>query len=487
MPKNNFKLFDENKSNMMTDDDYVINQQRLNGVQSGVASSQLQNKTLYQTALVSYALAQIMAANGYDANDADAVSTFVNNMSQTLVQKVKDRASLDEAISGSNIAKYISPDIFINSLKYLTIAKYGPGDPTVNTQGMIGQLYINTDTQAAFYCSGHSENTYVWHRIARVRAKAKTEFITSSKNWTVPAGTTTVLVRMFGGGGGGGDHNQSSYGYGGGGGGEMAVGTIDVTPGDVIYIKIGHGGAAGSDGETTMFGDYLSANGGKRSANGNGGDGGSGGGGSCLTQSSCKGGTGFQFGGGGAGGSKQKEARNNNGGNGGEYGGGGGGGYTDYFNFKGSTGGTGGTYGGNGGGVTKDGTVSSANAGTDTRGLGLEFMGAGNAGAAGNKGGGGGGGYGGNGGNGGVNAGGGGGGYGADGGNGGENYHTNNNDYAGGGGGGGYGGKGGDAGNNGRGGGGGGYGVNNYGAGGNGFESGKDGCAIITYESFELY
>ena len=107
MPKNNFKLFDENKSNMMADVDYNVNQQRLNGVQSGVASSQLQNKTLYQTALMCYALAQLMAANGYDANDADAVSTFVNNMSQTMVQKVVDKAT-NEDISSGNDNKWVS-------------------------------------------------------------------------------------------------------------------------------------------------------------------------------------------------------------------------------------------------------------------------------------------------------------------------------------------------------------------------------------------
>ena len=93
MPTNNFKLFDEKKANMMTDEEYAINQQRLNGVQSGVASSQLQNKTLYQTALMCYALAQLMAANGYDANDADAVSTFVNNLSMSVLQKAVDKAS----------------------------------------------------------------------------------------------------------------------------------------------------------------------------------------------------------------------------------------------------------------------------------------------------------------------------------------------------------------------------------------------------------
>ena len=110
MPINNFKLFDEKKANMMSDDDYAINQQRLNGVQSGVASSQLQNKTLYQTALMCYALAQLMAANGYDANDADAVSTFVNNMSQTMVQKVVDKAT-DEDMSNKRPDKWVSAEL----------------------------------------------------------------------------------------------------------------------------------------------------------------------------------------------------------------------------------------------------------------------------------------------------------------------------------------------------------------------------------------
>ena len=99
MPTNNFKLFDEKKANMMTDEDYAINQQRINGVQSGVASSQLQNKTLYQTALMCYALAQLMAANGYDANDANAVSTFVNNLSLSMVQKVVDKASAADIVN----------------------------------------------------------------------------------------------------------------------------------------------------------------------------------------------------------------------------------------------------------------------------------------------------------------------------------------------------------------------------------------------------
>lgn len=109
MASTNFKLFDENKANMMSDTEYNINTQRLNGVQAGIASSQLQNKTLYQTSLVAYSLAQIMMQNGYDANDSAAVSSFVGNMSNSLLQKVLDKATSAEAQSGTITNKWVSP------------------------------------------------------------------------------------------------------------------------------------------------------------------------------------------------------------------------------------------------------------------------------------------------------------------------------------------------------------------------------------------
>ena len=109
MAVNNIKIFDQNKANMLTDEAYSSNVQRINGVQQGIASSQLQNKTLYQVSLVAYAIGQMMQANGLDANDADAVSTFAGNMSQTIMQKVLDKANSDEAIAGTNNTKFITP------------------------------------------------------------------------------------------------------------------------------------------------------------------------------------------------------------------------------------------------------------------------------------------------------------------------------------------------------------------------------------------
>ena len=119
MPSSNILLFDANKANMMADEQYKTNTQRLNGVQSGIASSQLQNKTLYQVSLVAYAIAQIMNQNGRDANDTAAVSAFVSNLSGTILQKVADLATTQQAQAGAVNNKWMSPalvKVAINAL-----------------------------------------------------------------------------------------------------------------------------------------------------------------------------------------------------------------------------------------------------------------------------------------------------------------------------------------------------------------------------------
>lgn len=109
MPTNNFKLFDQNKANLLSDTEYANSTQRLNGVQTGVASSRLNNKFAYQVSLVAYAIAQIMNQNGLDASDTLSVSAFVGNLGGALLQKVADKASSAEAVAGVLENKYISP------------------------------------------------------------------------------------------------------------------------------------------------------------------------------------------------------------------------------------------------------------------------------------------------------------------------------------------------------------------------------------------
>ena len=109
MANSNIKLFDENKANMLGDEAYNTNTQRLGGVQAGVASSQLQNKFQYQMSLVAYAIAQMMIANNLNAMDSDAVTTFISNLSNTVLQKVIDKASTADAISGTDDTKWMTP------------------------------------------------------------------------------------------------------------------------------------------------------------------------------------------------------------------------------------------------------------------------------------------------------------------------------------------------------------------------------------------
>ena len=109
MASSNIKLFDENKGNMLTDTEFSISNQRMNGLQAGIASSQLQNKAMYQASLVAYAIAQVMMQNGKNANDTDAVSAFVANLSGTMLQKVYDIATTAEAQAGVATGKWMSP------------------------------------------------------------------------------------------------------------------------------------------------------------------------------------------------------------------------------------------------------------------------------------------------------------------------------------------------------------------------------------------
>lgn len=145
MASSNIKLFDENKGNMLSDSEFNISNQRMNGLQTGVASSQLQNKAMYQASLVAYAIAQIMMQNGLNANDTDAVSAFVANLSGTMLQKVYDLATTAEAQAGVATGKWMSPALVKTAVdKILTDKNYLPKSGGT----MTGNLILNANPTA---------------------------------------------------------------------------------------------------------------------------------------------------------------------------------------------------------------------------------------------------------------------------------------------------------------------------------------------------
>jgi len=93
--------------------------------------------------------------------------------------------------------------------------------------------------------------------------------LTNSGEWTVPAGVSTVRVRLWGGGGGGGG-GGSGAGAGGCGGG-YCEGYYPVSSGQSYAISIGAGGAPGQAGGSSNFGGLCSASGGAAGGGGSGG------------------------------------------------------------------------------------------------------------------------------------------------------------------------------------------------------------------------
>ena len=88
MAANNFKVFNESKTNIMNDTDYGTHIQRKNGVISGVAISTLHNKLYRQTSIAAKAVADFIASQELDATDNDS-TLFSTNLIKALEKVTK--------------------------------------------------------------------------------------------------------------------------------------------------------------------------------------------------------------------------------------------------------------------------------------------------------------------------------------------------------------------------------------------------------------
>jgi RHS repeat-associated protein len=173
------------------------------------------------------------------------------------------------------------------------------------------------------------------------------DYTGSLQTLTVPAGVTSISVKVWGGGGGG---NGGSNGSGGGAGGYVASSSMHVTPGEVINIFVaqgGQGGIQGSAGGAGGWGYKTGGNGSYATSEGGGGGGGSSAVGVALGTTTAAGGGGGANASGGTptGGQGATGTSGGSGGNaaGGRGAGGGGAAGTNGSNGSGTTGGAGGT------------------------------------------------------------------------------------------------------------------------------------------------
>ncbi|WP_259699395.1 phage tail protein [Pseudomonas brassicacearum] len=112
----------------------------------------------------------------------------------------------------------------------------------------------------------------LWSRLATnedLPCRAKVLYKTAGVyQWAVPTGVTKVFVEVRGGGGSG-AFAALETGAGGGGGGGFSTRLVPVTPGSVITVTVGAGGAyvtavntVGNPGGSSSFGPHCSATGG---------------------------------------------------------------------------------------------------------------------------------------------------------------------------------------------------------------------------------
>ncbi len=226
------------------------------------------------------------------------------------------------------------------------------------------------------------------HNVKEAEATKRVYYVeTAGTSWVVPTSVTSVVVKMWGGGGGGGGGGTVTGGGAGAGAGYI-TGTVPVTPGETLTVRVGGGGTQGA---------FSSGGGGALSGDGAGGGGysallrsgtilllapggGGGGGGDNTTAAGGAGGVGGGNTGGNAaasgsagGGFGGSQTAGGNGGTGGGVAGaagaslaGGNGGNTTNGTCAGNTagqGGAGGTNGGGAGGIADNGTNGCAGGG----------------------------------------------------------------------------------------------------------------------------
>jgi len=166
----------------------------------------------------------------------------------------------DVEFSVDKILKYINKKYFkeINNIKKSSKDNFG----IFESKDTLNGFEINSNNQ---FNESNSEIKYNNESV-----------FTRSGQWVVPSGINQIKIDFSGGGGGGGISSKTGFNgvlLGGGSGHHKSI-TLQVQENDVIYIEIGLGGYAGSDGQRTVIKHnsnmYISKGGKTSSYKGNG-------------------------------------------------------------------------------------------------------------------------------------------------------------------------------------------------------------------------
>lgn len=90
MADTNFKVFAESSTDIISDAEYEVDGQRINGVEPGLAKSKLHNKIYKQASIMAAAIAQVITERGFDAMDNDYAG-LVESLRQAFAYSVNDK------------------------------------------------------------------------------------------------------------------------------------------------------------------------------------------------------------------------------------------------------------------------------------------------------------------------------------------------------------------------------------------------------------
>ncbi|WP_460104734.1 phage tail protein [Pseudomonas sp. S2_D10] len=256
---------------------------------AGIAANQLVLKTLDTITLSTGAGITWYAENGAIPN---AVSSAFNSG----VRSILDVFGLGTDAAKAPLIEDFSADIKPGLYRAFTLehpnASVG-GPPDTGTQGgtsmtvLVGGGYITAGYKTFLAIINNTANgptrVYIGHKTAigtqpywselgqtpHLPYRAKVLYKTAGVyQWTVPANVWKVFVEVRGGGGSGAFGSQET-GAGGGGAGGFSTRLVPVTPGSIITVTVGAGGAyvtvgntSGNPGGTSSFGPHCSATGG---------------------------------------------------------------------------------------------------------------------------------------------------------------------------------------------------------------------------------
>lgn len=170
--QNDFLQFDEENKNILTQEQYKEDVDRLSGFKAGVARSNVKNKVLKQVSTMSAAIGQVIKKRGHVATD-ESIEILTE--------------SINNAFPISNVKKeiYINPEFTLNSDgKYEWVINH-----TLGTADLIAKIY------------SHPDNVLLWGEADEITAttvkyvvKAQVDTETNTSKSPIEARTRKVVL-----------------------------------------------------------------------------------------------------------------------------------------------------------------------------------------------------------------------------------------------------------------------------------------------------